>query len=548
MLSVVLPLLSLPQAHAQLLDRHAYQAMDRLSIDAIKQHVTVLGHDSLQGRATGSKGGDRAAEYIADVLRSSGVEPFGDPGSFFQYVPLHGSRPLRESDFCLFLPESTVSLELWDDYILFNTGAQTFIPTPVKIHFVGYGIVAPEYDYNDYRGLDVENELVVFLSGEPPSTDLSYFSGEQPTTHSDPVMKHRIALSRGAKGSIMISQPRENRFSDWNYWRDQFLFEDIKLPYNIADNLNVLLSSEYSALLFESAPYSLEEVFVMDSRNAMRSFPLRISASFRGRFAERNFVAPNVIGRVEGSDPLMRSSHVVICAHYDHLGIGSPTAGDSIYNGVVDNALGVSAALELARLFATSAHPPHRSLIFLFTTGEEKGLLGSKYYCDHPKVPLHETMAALNIDGLAIIDTFGDVAGVGAAHSTLEVLLENVAAELGLKVSSVPPVFLEQDPFYRSDQLRFAQVGIPSILILEGQDYLNIEDAEGLRRFIEWGQKVYHTPFDDLDQPINFAAVLEHSQLLFAYAHALSNTYIEPQWHPGSRFINARLRTIAENR
>jgi hypothetical protein len=529
-------------------DEEVRQLIERISQENIRNHLQVLAHDSLEGRGTGSRGESIAARYIAEKLQSYGITPLGEDGSFFQPFPLHGSLPLDQSQLTLFESENAITLKLWKDYILYNTGGQTFIPLPLQLVFVGYGILAPEYDYNDYRQLNVENKIVVFLSGEPVSSDSDYFDGERPTIYSDPTMKFRIALSRGARGSIMIPLPREGRFVDWDYWLTQFSFEDIRSPYGISDNLNVLLNYQKADFLFKASQFELADVLAFDSKGGMQSFPLNVSASFIGKFRERDFVVENVAGVLRGSDALLKDSYLIISAHYDHLGVGVPAKGDSIYNGAVDNAIGVAATLELARVFSILPAVPSRSIIFLFVTGEEKGLLGSRHYCDQPLVPLHKTVANLNVDGLAIFDQFNSISGVGAELSTLGELLKLAAEKMELSVSPIPPQFLEKEPFYSSDQFSFAQAGIPAILVMEGIDYKTTPAAEGLKRFVEWGRTVYHSPFDDSNQTINYEAARQHLQLLLVFANVIANSFIPPQWNPGSRYITPRLQSMAEGR
>jgi Zn-dependent M28 family amino/carboxypeptidase len=281
---------------------------------------------------------------------------------------------------------------------------------------------------------------------------------------------------------------------------------------------------------------------------AVQSFDLATKASFSGNFKQRIMIASNVAGLISGNDAVLNDEFLLIAAHYDHLGIGPPVAQDSIYNGVVDNAIGVAVALELSRVLKKSAHNLSRSILFLFVTGEENGLLGSRYYCEHPLIPLYRTIAALNIDGIGITDEFNSITGIGAELSNLETILQMVADQLGLRVEPVPKWIPETEPITSSDQFSFISAGIPSVLVMEGLDYRNLSDEIGLRRFIRWGQEIYHTPNDDLSQPINYNAVLQHMQVLFTFAHTVTNTYITPQWSPGSQFINVRLQTIAERR
>jgi Zn-dependent M28 family amino/carboxypeptidase len=285
----------------------------------------------------------------------------------------------------------------------------------------------------------------------------------------------------------------------------------------------------------------------MDATNNIRSFSLKASASFRGHFQERDFVAANVIGMLEGVDPRLKDSYLIVSAHYDHLGIGPAVEGDSIYNGVFDNAIGVAAMLEMARTLSQGP-APRRSVIFLLLTGEEKGLLGSTYYVDHPAAPLHKTVANVNVDGVALFDTFNDIVGVGGEYSTLRDGLQQIAGDLRIRVSTIPPVFAGSGAFTRSDQIVFARVGIPAILLMEGNDYRHTSRPAGVKRMIEWGERVYHSPFDDLLQPMNFDAALQHVEILLAFCRTLADSSLAPEWKSGAPFINARLRSIAEKR
>lgn len=537
-------------AQTQGLDEAARAAMTNISGDSLYRHLLFLGNDSLAGRGTGTRGGELAAAYLAQQLQRFGLLPVGEDHSYKQQIPLHASKPLAGSKFQLVSKASVTDLVLGRDYLLYNTGAQTFIPKPAPLVFVGYGITAPEYDYNDYQTMNVAGKIVVFLSGEPAANDLSYFEGERQTIYAIPEVKQKLALSRGAVGSIMIPSPRDlsGAGRNWQYWLEKFAFEDISLLYSAAGNLSVVMNPAAALALFEGGPHSLAEVFAMERMNSVRSFALPVSASFRGSFQQRDFLAANVIGMLEGGDPELKHTYAIISAHYDHLGIGPAVQGDSIYNGVFDNAVGVAATLEMARAFARLPVKPKRSLLFLFLTGEEKGLLGSTYYVDHPVVPLYRTIANLNIDGLAMFDTFDDVVGVGAELSTLGELLQEVIKEERLSVSPLPAPFAEAASFGRSDQVAFARGGIPAILIMEGTKYRNTPPSAGLQRMIEWGQRIYHTPFDDLSQPMNLQAAQQHAQILFAFCYRLANLASPPVWKKGTPYLNVRLQSLAEQR
>ncbi|MDX1384433.1 MAG: M28 family peptidase, partial [Thermoanaerobaculia bacterium] len=480
-----------------------------LSVDRILEHLRVLGGDEMEGRGTGSPGGRRAARYLEARLTELDLEPMGG-GGFRQDVPMHGSRPLRSSRLELVDPQGEHrSLELWDDYIIFDTTPSTLLPQPLPMFFVGYGIVAPEYDHNDYQQIDPQGGIVVFLAGEPPSSDSDYFAGEAPTEHSDPALKFRTALSRGARGALLLPSRREGAFTRWEDVLDAFQSEDVTLPYGVAGSLDLVLREDNAPLLFAGTT-SWREVQRLDGLGELRSFPLAMRMRFDGAFRQRDFTAANLLARLRGSDPILSDEHVIVAAHYDALGVGRPhataaagssrNAEDTIYNGVIDNASGTAVTLEIARVLAGAAVAPRRSILFLFVTGEEQGLLGSRYYRDHPVVPLHRTAAAINIDGIAFLDTTRAFVGIGSQYSTLGSLLEETLAPLGLRRGQVPAAFRHREPFYTSDQLAFAQAGIPSILVMESLDFENLEEREGLERFVRWGRERYHTPFDDLER------------------------------------------------
>ncbi|MFA6541677.1 MAG: M28 family peptidase [Bacteroidota bacterium] len=526
----------------------AAPAQGIFSEERLYRHIAVLGDDSLQGRGTGTVGCETAARYIEDQLKAYGLTPPPGQSSFLQTVPIHGSTPLAETQLSFYDRDTVVHAELQKDYLLYTTGDQTFIPAPVPLIFVGYGIVAPEFDYNDYQQIDVTNAIVVFLSGEPFSADSAYFDGDRPTIYSSLALKQKTALARGARGSIMIPNPREHEMNNWYEQQRQFFFEEARLLYAPSSNLNILIHPRIAQLLFHHAPYSLSDVERMDKKGSMKSFTLALRASFQGKFFERDFLSSNVVGMIEGSDPALRDSYVLVSAHYDHLGIGPPVNGDSIYNGVFDNAAGVSATLELVRAIAHLKEKPKRSIIVAFLTGEERGFLGSQYYCFNPAVPLYKTVADINIDGLALFDSLNSVVGLGKEFSTLGDFLAVAAKECGLRVDDPPAIFLDLQPFSNSDQFMFAQAGIPSMLIMEGLRYKHTSYEEGLRRMITWGKEIYHSPFDDLHQPMDLHAGVQHTMLLYTMIMNLANSAETPEWYPGSIFRSARLQSRAEKR
>ena len=289
------------------------------------------------------------------------------------------------------------------------------------------------------------------------------------------------------------------------------------------------------------------DIYNLQSKGVMQSFQMNCGISFKGEFRERDFTSSNIVGMVKGSDSEMKDSYLIISAHYDHLGIGIPVGGDSIYNGVFDNASGVSALLELAKIFSEDLKP-ERSIIFLLLTGEEKGLLGSIYYTNNPIKPLYKTIANINIDGIALFDKFKSFIGIGAEYSSLNNFLIDVANSDNVTITQIPEEFNNVDAFSKSDQVAFANAGIPSILIMESPDYINLSKEEGLNMFINYSENIYHTPYDDLNQKMNFDAAIQHISILLDLSNQLVQSKETPKWNNDSPFIDARLHSIAEKK
>jgi hypothetical protein len=526
-----------------------YETTQRLfSKEIFQRHLNFLGSDLFEGRAPGTLGGNLAAKYLALEFDKLKLKPLGNNGTYYQNIPFHSSKPLLSSQLKIHYQEEEISFRLNEDFLLYQTGEPTFIPNSIPLVFVGYGIVAPEFDYNDYQDVDVEGKIVVFLEGEPPSLDQSYFDGNNPTVYSTPEAKQRIALSRGAKGSILIPNIISNLQFDWQMQVRSFSFPNLSLASTSSASFDIIMNPEVADILFMESGHSLKDVFQMHTKYRVVSFPLNVQLSFKGSFKQDDFLSPNIIGMIEGTDPQYKDSYVLVSAHYDHLGIGPAVKGDSIYNGVFDNAAGVAALLEIARVIMQNSFQNKRSIIFLLTTAEESGLLGSYYYTQNPSVLLYKTVANINIDGIALFDNFKSVVGVGEEYSSLSSTLKEVAEERNLKVVPIPEQFIGFGSYTKSDQHSFAKGGIPSLLILEGTDYVNISKSEGLERMINYSTNIYHTPFDDLQQPINYEAALQHMEILIAMINNISNSIKEPEWFSGTPFINARLISKAEKR
>ena len=507
--------------------------------DFFQRHLDFLGSDLFEGRAPGTIGGNLAAKYLALEFDKFRLKPFGNNETYYQNIPVHSTKPLS-SVLSIHQQDTTIDLKLNNDFLLYHFGETNFLPKSIPLVFAGYGIAAPEFNYDDYKDIDVEGKIVVMLEGEPISFDPSYFDGDDPTIYSLPEAKQRVALSKGAKGTILIANIGNNSFYNWDAQIRAFSFDNLSLASTANSSLDILINPVAAVMLFRGSRNSLSDLIDFHRKNKMKSFPLNVQLTFKATFQQRDFVSPNIIGMIEGSDPELKDSYVIVSAHYDHLGIGMPVNGDSIYNGVFDNAAGVASALEIARNFSEKHFVNKRSIIFLLTTAEESGLLGSYFYTLNPSIPLYKTIADINIDGIASFDNFKSIIGVGSEYSTLIVYLEKIARERKLKIGSIPSEFTEFGSFAKSDQHSFAKAGIPSILISEGLDYANIGNEEGLQKMINYSTSIYHSPSDDLNQKINYKAVAQHLEILSAMIENLANDSNTPEWLDISPFINAR--------
>ncbi len=523
-----------------------YKTLDKLSPESFYRRLSTLASDDFEGRGTGQPGGEKAARYIESEFKAAGLKPANSGGSFFQPIRMHGNTTLPGSELLLFDGKDTIKLQFGDEYLLYKTGDQTFTPSPMPMVFAGYGIIAPEYDYNDYFNLDVTNKIVVLLSGEPLSEHQEYFEGPAPTIYSYPESKQRIAISRGARGSVIIPFPCCEK--DWGEFINEFSFEDVIPASAVTGQLSIMINPDNADLLFSGSGLNLEKLNRMHQNNSVACRELNTMLSFRGKFKRRDFISNNVAGIVEGSDRELKDEYIIVSAHYDHLGIGPAVKGDSIYNGLQDNAAGAAALLELAERFNQLEKKPARSIIFIAVTGEEKGLLGSTYYTQNPLRPLFKTRANVNIDGLAVIDQFNAVIGVGSKLSTLDDYLQKTAAQMNMTVEDIPEMFSQWESFNRSDQMAFAKAGIPSILILDAPNYRNISIDEGLKRNLYYSNNLYHSPFDDLNQKINLKASVQHLKFLFSFIYNIADSPVGIEWKPEVPWNIVRFRNIAEKK
>jgi Zn-dependent M28 family amino/carboxypeptidase len=520
-------------------DTHSNGDVPQVSAARLEEHIRYLASDRLAGRGTGTPGYDSAARYVAEHFAGLGLDSAGSEG-YFQPVPFRHARAVEGSSLVVAGKSGRRALTPYRDYVPVPNFLAPEAEVAAPLVFVGFGVTAPERDYDDYRGVDVKGKIVVLLTGAPSS-----FPPAERAHYASNRLKRENAVGRGAIG-ILVVRTRDQTFP-WDRLVRQSRRGNMRwldrsgAPTDVSPALRggATLSDSAAVQLFEWAPQSLSEVLDAAEAGKPTAFDLPVRGTIRTVSAHNRLESPNVAGLLRGSDPRLRDEAVVYTAHLDHLGTGEPVKGDSIYNGALDNASGSAALLEIARAFATMPKAPRRSVMFLAVTGEEEGLLGSDYFAQHPTVPIERIVANVNIDGLGILYPFREMSALGAEHSTLDSTVARVARRLG--VTLAPDPFPQEVFFIRSDQYSFVRRGVPSVFPFLGMRSDSGVDAAA--RFKEWLATRYHTPQDDVDQPMDLEAGAENAQLEFLVGLDIANADARPAWKKGDFFERTFGRT-----
>jgi hypothetical protein len=497
----------------------------------LRAHLEFLADDQLEGRDTGSRGARLAAMYISNQFRRIGLQAVGDEASYYQSVSLHESGIAPESTLSIHSDSATVSLQYGEDFLIVSKPTKDKVIISGDLVFTGFGIQAPEYSYDNFEKIDVAGKIAVHMSGEPASDSEDFFEGDKRTKYANGATKRAIARRLGANGTINILSRESLEQIGWSglrsfFTRSNFAIDAPKAQDPTADLPSVLLHPDVAQILFPDSTRSLEES-LNTTNGKITSFALNRRATLQIESFEQSVEDRNVVGYLEGSDPQLKSDVVVFTAHYDHVGIGTPVAGDSIYNGAADNASGVSGLIELAEAFTSLSSPPKRSILFLAVTAEEKGLLGSEYYLRRPIFPLESTIAIFNLDMLGVGDSTAMVV-YGIDRSSLGNVVKEAAAELDLAI--IPDELPEQRIFYRSDHFNFAKRGIPAIY-----------PSFGIRKSgFEEFQTYYHKPNDDSGLPFNYSYFKKQVEVLFLSGLRVANANDRPKWRPGDEFERTR--------
>ncbi|MDQ3282587.1 MAG: M28 family metallopeptidase, partial [Acidobacteriota bacterium] len=500
----------------------------------IKAHIDFLASDELEGRETGTRGYDIAAEYLATQLAGAGVEPAGDDGKWFQAVPLRTYRlDASRSSFCIRANDTCTSFEIRKDVTL-SAGVHAASDVDAEVVFAGFGITAPELGRDDYAGLDVRGKIVAILSGAPPS-----FPHSQRAYYSNGTVKSANAVGRGAIGIVNIRSLETERRTPW----PRALAQADTLSMRALDRAgqpmetfpqirgSATLGRDAAAMLFSGEAMTFEAIQADAEKGIARSFPLhkRVTMHTTATIGEASSV--NVAGIIRGSDPALAGEQVILSAHLDHLGIAAEGT-DRIRNGALDNASGIAALIEIARDIVASNRRPRRSIIILAVTGEEKGLQGSLAYATRPGVR-EQVVANVNMDMLTMLFPLASLAALGEEHSSLGSLARRAAEQNGFVLE--PDPLPEEVRFTRSDQYSFVKQGIPAISYKGG---LQSKDPaiDGAKITRDWLHDVYHTPADERTQHIDYDSGVRWAKTNEALVVMIANLKRKPRWNQGDFF------------
>ena len=516
--------------------------IDDIAGARIRAHVKFLSSDLLEGRGVGARGGDLATEYLAGQFALLGVKPAGDNGTYFQNLTLEGVEPQPDSQLAI-VPRESASLEFrWlEDFVGLTYEQKTNSAFDAEAVFVGHGITAPEYQWDDYSQTDVRGKVVVLFTGEPPSEDPKFFTGRALTYYGRWTYKYEEAARKGAVAAIIIHTTPTASYG-WDVVRSSWGREDQQVK--LAGNAHQLafagwVTQAAGEQIAASIGKTVAELLKMADTRGFKPVPLPLRIRGRMPAKIREIHTRNVVARIEGSDPRLKQEAVIFSAHWDHLGIGEAVNGDPIYNGAADNATGCGMLLEIARAWALLPEKPRRSAIFVSVTAEEAGLRGSDYYSQHPVVPAGRTAAALNFDMFLPFGRARDVNVTGAERTTIYPLVEQAARRFGLTIA--PDSHPEAGHYYRSDHFSFARAGVPAFSISGGDDLLGRPPGTGAKLYADFNDHRYHQPSDEYREDWDFSGMEQYARFGFLIGLNIANAPKLPTWVGGDEFLAARV-------
>ncbi len=495
----------------------------------VRADVEFLASDGLEGRDTGSKGYAIAADYVAAQFRAIGLDPAGEKGSWFQQVPFRRASYDKPPKLTLTIGGTQVALEQGKDAGLRPSVTAKSRNLSAGFLFVGFGLKDARYGFDDYREFDAKGKIVIALQGTPsglPSDVQAHLNSTKDEVAAAAGAVGFVELPRNT-GTVAASDPVKRGGRPLVDWVDSSGRAGT-VPQGL--QLQLSFSQASAARLFEGAAKSLDAVRSESKKSRPRGFPLTPTLAVEAESKWEDFTSPEVVGLLKGSDPTLAAEHVVLMGHLDHLGVKTDAkpGEDAIYNGALDNAAGVATMLEAARQFAAQPARPKRSVLFIANTGEERGLLGADYYANHPTVPASSIVGLVDLDMPLLLYPFTDVTAFGADHSTIGATVAEAGRSMGISVS--PDPMPEEAIFTRSDHYRFVRRGVPAVLLMTGH-------ANGGKAIWEaYLGKTYHSPQDDLSQPIDWRAGARYALLNYRIARAMADAPQRPMWLQGDYF------------
>lgn len=522
-------------------------ALEAIQADGLLGHIRTLASDEFEGRGPGSPGEEKTAAYLIDRLKGMGLKPGNPDGSYEQAVPLVGFRA-TEVKGAFHAPGGDLALEFPGNFVAVSRRLAPEIGVENSdLVFVGYGVVAPEYGWDDFKGVDVRGKTLVMLVNDPaipdpndPNVlDPAIFKGRAMTYYGRWTYKYEIAAEKGAAAAILIHEegPAGYPFSvvQGSWSRENFGIDEPPLegaPPRPA--VEGWIDLETAGKLMAACGKDLPTLKKAALDRAFQPVALDARAGFSIKTELRKVQSRNIVAKVEGSDPTLKDEHVVYTAHWDHLGRDAAATGDGIYNGAIDNASGVASVLAIAEGFTKLAPPPKRSTLFLLVTAEEKGLLGSKFYAEHPLYPLEKTLANINIDGVNAWGPTTDIISIGMGQSNLDDLLIEVAGTHGRTVK--PDAEPEKGAYYRSDHFEFAKKGVPALDPEGGREYIGKDPGYGKQKQDEYTKNDYHKPSDEVKPDWDLSGAVEDARLMLEVGVRVADGDRWPDWKPDSEF------------
>jgi len=519
-------------------------ALEAITPDGLLAHIKVLASDEFEGRAPGTKGEELSVKYISDEFKKIGLKPGNPDGTYTQEVPLAGINSEPRMSFTI--GDKTIDLKYLDDFVASSARLQPEIKVDKSdVVFVGYGIVAPEYGWDDYKDVDVRGKTLLMLIGDPPipdskdpsKLDEKMFKGKAMTYYGRWTYKYEIAAQKGAVAAIIVHETQPAAYP-WQVVRSSWGKENFELD-NPNKNMDAVSARSWITLdvakkIVADCGQDFDALKKTAIAKDFRPIALTAKANIQIKQQIREFKSHNVIGTLEGSDPKLRDEHVIYTAHWDHLGRHPELQGDQIFNGAIDNASGVASVIQIAAAFMKVNPPPKRSVLFMATTAEEAGLLGAKFYAEHPLYPLEKMLADINIDGVNPWGKTHDLEDLTNGNSTLDDLLGRAAARQGrvMKPNSEP----EKGGFYRVDSFEFAKAGVPVLHAARGIEIIGKPPEYGKQKRDEFVAKHYHQPSDEVDPGWDLSGAVQDVQLLFEVGYQVANGDKFPEWKAGSEF------------